>query len=135
MISAVCARCGGNPCNCWSIPSQIISDKPIKVDIVEAVKYDTVKPKLSLIPYHAMWGIGEALTYGANKYADFNYKKGGGLDWDRVFSANMRHLTQWNGGEDLDQESGLNHLKHAGACNVMLIDLIESKIGKDTRFK
>lgn len=103
--------------------------------MTNAIKYDTVKPKLSLIPFHATWGIGEAMTYGANKYNDYNYKRGKGLDWCRVLSANLRHLIQWNAGEDLDQESGLNHLKHAGACNVMLIDLVESKIGKDTRFK
>lgn len=101
----------------------------------KAVKYDTVKPRLDLLPPTAVWGIGEALTYGAKKYADFNYKRGDGLDWGRVFAANIRHLNQWNGGEDLDTESGLNHLKHAGACNAMLIDLVESGIGKDTRFK
>ena len=119
----------------WKICGGRELTDPYNIKEVSALKFDTVKPKLSLIPHNAIWGIGEALTYGAKKYADFNYKRGDGLDWSRVFSANMRHLTQWNGGEDIDPESGLNHLKHAGACTVMLIDLVESNIGKDDRFK
>jgi hypothetical protein len=75
------------------------------------------------------------MTHGAIKYEFYNYKKGGGLDWDRPYSALLRHVTAWWDGEDYDDESKLHHLKHAGACIAMLIDLVESKIGKDTRFK
>jgi hypothetical protein len=101
----------------------------------EAVKLDQGKPKMYLLPPKALNGIAEALTYGAIKYKDFNYKLGEGLDLDRPFSACIRHLNKWNDGEDIDGESGLSHLKHAGACIVMLLDLVESEIGKDTRFK
>ena len=102
--------------------------------MTEAIKYDTGKPEMMLFPPKALWGITEALTYGVGKYCDYNYKLGKGLNWSRPFNATMRHLTQWNFGEDIDTESGLNHLKHAGASIAMLIDLVESKIGKDDRF-
>lgn len=99
------------------------------------------KPELSLIPFHAMWGIGQALTYGKKKYTRkgqsgaFNYKKGKGLRWGQVVSALLRHTFSWLGGEELDQESGLKHVWHIGACAVMLIDLTDSGIGEDDRFK
>ena len=100
----------------------------------EAVKYDGDKPMLSLVPTHAMLGMGRALTYGAKKYANFNYKQGDGLDWDRYSSALLRHLFAWLGGEDKDPESGLNHIDHVLACSGMLADAVYSEIGKDTRF-
>ena len=40
-----------------------------------------------------------------------------GLDWTRVSSAVLRHLSAWHGGEDIDPESGLSHLAHAG-CGI-----------------
>src|SRR3990172_12466143 len=102
---------------------------------MEAIKYDQQKPKLGLIPPKAVFSTGRAMTYGENKYHAYNYKTGAGLDWDRVYSPLLRHLEAWLDGEDIDPESGLNHLDHVGACTVMLQDLVFSKIGKDTRFK
>jgi len=101
---------------------------------MEATKKDLVKPKMHLLPPKALEGIAKIMTYGARKYSAFNYKSGKGLNWDRVYSACMRHLNAWNSGEDIDPESGENHLLHAGCCIMMLIDLVESKIGEDTRF-
>ena len=103
--------------------------------MVEAVKFDQEKPRLGLIPPNSINSTGRALTYGAKKYHEYNYKTGSGLDWDRVYSPLLRHLEAWIDGEDFDPESGLNHLDHVGACVAMLQDLVFSKIGKDTRFK
>lgn len=103
----------------------------------EAVKFDGDKPMMYLLPPKAQKAIAEVLTYGAKppKYSEYNYKNGKGLDWDRPFSAMLRHLNSWNDGEDIDPESGYTHLAHAGCCIMMLLDLVESGIGKDTRFK
>ena len=101
----------------------------------EAVKADHGKPAMMLFPPKALWGITEAMTFGVGKYEDYNYKLGKGLDWSRPFNAGIRHLTQWNNGQDFDIESGLPHLYHAGASVAMLIDLVDSGIGKDDRFK
>jgi len=107
----------------------------VKIKKGTAVKHDNGKPSMALLPSKSLRGIAEAFTYGESKYHAYNYKTGQGLDWDRPFSATMRHLSQWNDGEDRDSDSGLSHLKHAGAAIMMLIDLVESNIGKDTRFK
>src|SRR5689334_22262678 len=102
----------------------------------DAIKYDSGKPRLDLIPTHAMFGIGQALTYGEQKYTKdgvtgaFNYKRGKGLKWGQVASALLRHLFAWLGGEELDKESGLKHTWHMGACCVMLIDMTDSGIGE-----
>ena len=101
----------------------------------EAIKKDAHKPMMNLLPSNALFGIAKVMTYGATKYNPFNYKNGKGLDWDRLYSACQRHLVAWNAGEDLDRESGESHLYHAGCCIMMLIDLIETKKGRDTRFK
>ena len=101
----------------------------------KAVKYDNGKPRLGLIPTHAMLGMGRALTYGVDKYSDYNYKNGEGLDWNRYYDALLRHLFAWIGGEEMDKESKLRHTDHVLACAAMLSDAVESKIGKDTRFK
>jgi hypothetical protein len=101
---------------------------------LNAIKNDQEKEVLGLIPPKAMFGIGRALTHGAKKYHNYNYKTGKGLDWIRIYSALLRHLEAWIDGEDIDPESKLNHLDHVGACAVMLMDLVYSKKGSDSRF-
>lgn len=107
----------------------------MKIKHGKAIKNDKEKPKHILLPPKAVTGITKVFTYGERKYHAYNYKTGDGLDWDRPFSACQRHLMAWVDGEDKDRESGYSHLDHAGACIMMLIDLVESKIGKDTRFQ
>jgi len=100
-----------------------------------AVKNDKDKPSMALLPPSALFGIAKVFTYGETKYHAYNYKSGNGLDWDRPYSACLRHLVAWWGGGDNDRETGYSHLDHAGACIMMLIDLERSGIGRDTRFQ
>ena len=101
---------------------------------MKAVKFDNEKPRMDLIPPKANYGRAMALTYGAKKYEDFNYKNDNGLDHGRILASCLRHLNAYNDGEEFDKESGLKHIWHAGACIDMLIDLIDSGIGRDSRF-
>ncbi len=110
-------------------------EEKLNIQFGHAVKKDKGKPKMALLPSSALIGIAKVMTYGANKYNAFNYKNGKGLDWDQLYSACQRHLVAWNAGEDIDSESGQKTLYHAGCCIMMLIDLIESKKGRDTRFR
>ena len=98
-----------------------------------AVKHDAEKVRLELLPFTAMFAIGDAFTYGARKYADHNYRKG--MRWSRLLGASLRHLAAWGAGEDLDPESGLHHLAHAGACVMMLLDAQLLKLGEDDRWR
>lgn len=96
-------------------------------------KFDTGKPRLGLIDTIFLWGLARVLTFGAQKYAAHNWRKG--IECDRLYDALQRHLTAWNAGEDIDAESGLNHLDHA-ACELMFLRwTVENRQDLDTRFK
>lgn len=101
---------------------------------MEAVKFDNGKPRMDLLPPKALMGIADIFGFGAKKYASFNYKQGDGLDWGRVYASALRHLNAWNNGEDNDIETGKSHLYHAGCAVMILIDLVDSQKGKDTRW-
>lgn len=109
-----------------------MSDKNNIVELA-GVKHDQNKPDLSILPKEALNGIARAFMVGEKKYGRYNYLKG--MNWTRLISASMRHITQFNSGEDFDDESKLNHLYHAGACIMMLIQFYDAKIGNDNRFK
>lgn len=97
------------------------------------VKNDDGKIPLSLLSSTALRRIGEVLQFGAKKYDSHNWRKG--IAYSRVTSAVLRHLFAWNEGEDLDSESGLNHLSHA-ACGIMfLLEYAERRPEFDDRFK
>lgn len=101
----------------------------------KAVKADSEKPRMHLVPPKALLEIAKVLTFGAKKYADYNYRLGDGLDWTRVSNALDRHHKAWLSGADNDPETGISHLAHVGACVMMLLDLQQRGIGKDDRPK
>jgi len=97
----------------------------------EALKFDNEKPDPTMIPMSAVIGEAKALGFGANKYGRSNWKKG--MDWMRPAGAALRHLYAWISGEDIDPESGLNHLYHV-KCNIsFLIEYQEKGLGNDNR--
>lgn len=84
----------------------------------EGKKYDTEKLRTDLIPIAVTNGLAQVLTHGAKKYGDRNWESG--IDFNRIYGAAFRHLFAWWDGEDIDPESGLNHLKHA-LCNIAFL--------------
>lgn len=87
-------------------------------------KDDAGKPRYDLIPPKALAGIVDALTDGANRYGDENWRmvleKPGGPN--RYFAAVLRHLFAWKRGELVDARSGLHPLAHAGASLMFLME-------------
>jgi hypothetical protein len=57
------------------------------------------------------------------------------MNWSRYYGAALRHLNKWNSGVDVDDESGLPHLAHAGCCIAFLLASQISGHGTDDRFK
>jgi len=82
------------------------------------VKYDAGKSRLDLIPHEALEELGKVLAFGANKYTAGNWANG--INYSRLIAAAFRHLSAFNGGEDLDPESGLCHIDHA-MCNLAFL--------------
>lgn len=96
-------------------------------------KFDTGKPRMSLIPNLALKEIAKVLTFGAKKYDSHNWRKG--LNYSRVMDALLRHLGEFMDGENLDPETGLSHIAHA-ACNAifLLTFILEERTDLDDRF-
>lgn len=85
----------------------------------EGRKYDSGKPRYSLLPPLALEEVVHVLTFGSQKYEDFNWMKVENAN-DRYFSAANRHLWQWKRGEMLDDETKRHHLASA-ITNLMFI--------------
>ena len=96
-----------------------------------------VKPEAyALLPSEALDEIARVYAFGAEKYAAHNWRKG--YEWNKSFSAMMRHLWSWWRGENLDPESGLSHLAHAGfhVLGLLTFVLNYERYGKfDDRYK
>ena len=83
-----------------------------------AIKYDGEKPRMDLLDPLALEGLATVLTFGAQKYAAHNWRKG--IANTRLIAAMLRHLFAIMRGEDLDPESGLPHIDHVGCCWMFL---------------
>jgi hypothetical protein len=105
----------------------------IVADPSGAIKADGGKPRMDLLPREALIGTAEVLGFGAQKYADHNWRKG--FAWSRIYGAALRHLTAWFAGEDLDPESGLSHLDHAACCVMFLQTYVKTSTGTDDRYR
>jgi len=99
-----------------------------------ADRFNEGKLPMHLIPKSTLDAIAEVLQMGAEKYSAHNWRKG--LDWDAgVWSSLVRHAVSWHNGEDLDKESGLNHMKHVLVNALFLVHYIENNLGTDDRYK
>ena len=86
----------------------------------EALRFDEGKTNWSLMPFEAVEEINKVLEFGANKYAEWNFANDGGMKHSRVINSCLRHIFAYMRGQDLDPESGLSHLAHAG-CNILFL--------------
>lgn len=83
------------------------------------MKYDGGKLLVSLVQPEFVRGVAEVLTFGANKYAPNSWQTVPDAK-RRYEDALYRHWLSYLEGEELDSESGLEHLKHL-ACNAMFL--------------
>ena len=91
-----------------------------KNELKLATKFDEGKRDWSLLPLDSVEEIVKVLEFGAKKYAAHNWSNNGGFKYTRVLNAILRHIFAFMRGEDLDPETGLSHLAHAG-CNILFI--------------
>ena len=102
-----------------------------EADFNKFVKFDTDKVRYELLDPLFLEGIAKVLTFGAKKYCDHNWIKCDSIM--RYFGATMRHLWAFARGEDNDEETGINHLFHAGCCLMFLSGLFMRKKSSDDR--
>jgi hypothetical protein len=109
--------------------TNISTDRPTGT----ALKFDGGKLPLHLLSTEAINQTAAVLAFGAQKYAEHNWRKG--FVWSRPLSAAMRHITAFNDGEDKDPESGLSHLAHAACCIMFLLEFEKTSKHLDDRYK
>lgn len=90
-----------------------------RLDLSQGTKEDDGKLPLDLLSPEFLFGTSAVLKFGAAKYAPYNWAKG--IRYSRVFSALLRHLWAWWGGEENDKETEMPHLWHASCCLMFLI--------------
>lgn len=108
----------------WVHPDLKAEMDPPFVTLTETKKVNHGKPDLSRVldaPI-SLAGIAACLEMGESKdnrtrksWLDYN-------DSDGLTSALLRHLMAWQQGEEVDPESGLNHLQHVVTNAVMLCE-------------
>ena len=79
------------------------------------------KAPLSALPIRVLWGLGLAMLEGAVKYGRHNYRAVG-VRASVYFDASCRHLFAWWEGEDIDADSGRNHIDKAIVSLMVLRD-------------
>lgn len=91
-------------------------------------KYDTGKLLFSCLTRSLalpLRAIAAVLTYGALKYSRESWQHVPDAE-RRYEDALDRHLSAWKCGSQVDEESGLHHLAHAG-CNILFLLWFEIK--------
>lgn len=100
---------------------------------MSATKFDAQKIRHDLLDDDAIEGLAKVLTFGAQKYAADNWRKG--MEWRRLIGAARRHIAEFARGVNTDPESGLHHLDHAMCCLMFLSAYLKQGGGTDDRVR
>ena len=79
------------------------------------------KVPLSTLSCPVLCEMGLGMLEGARKYGRHNYRQEGGSA-TVYYDATLRHLMDWFEGEDIDPDSGLNHITKALTALMVLRD-------------
>lgn len=81
----------------------------------------TKKVPFSTISWPVIAELGNSMLEGGRKYGRHNYREIG-IRASVYFDACIRHLSSWWEGEEIDPDSGSNHVSKAIACLMVLRD-------------
>ena len=81
-------------------------------------KDDEDKDRWDLLPWPAVREVVKVLTYGAKKYAPWNWKRG--IKYSRLYAASHRHQYAFWNGESIDKDSRCYHLACA-ICELLFL--------------
>lgn len=92
------------------------------------MKSDIGKTRFDLLLPEFEEAVAKVLTMGAEKYGPNNWQQVDDGE-NRYYAALRRHLSAWRQGDEIDTESGLSHLAHAG-CNIMFLMYYDNEKSK-----
>lgn len=82
----------------------------------KALRYNEGKLPWHLVDFRALEPMVRVLAYGMRKYSADNWKKG--LSLTEIRDSFIRHMKEWNSGQEIDPESGESHIGHM-MCNLL----------------
>lgn len=98
----------------------------------QIIKDDADKLRFDLLPADAMEQVVRAMMAGlTDGRQPHDWAKG--ADWSRYWNAAQRHMWAWHSGEDADGKSGVHHLAHAAASNLISLAYVLRGLGADDR--
>jgi hypothetical protein len=101
------------------------------------LRYNTGKPKWSLVDFQSLEPMVRVLEYGAKKYTTkersgaHNWKYG--LKYTEAMESLLRHAFAFLNGEDNDPESGLPHIGHIQANAMFVAYMMQNRPDMDDR--
>jgi hypothetical protein len=90
------------------------------------------KVPMSVLPAQVILELGLGLFEGDRKYGRSNYRVAG-VRASVYYDATMRHLMGWWDGQDIDPDSGLNHITKAITSLIVLRDAMMNDMYSDDR--
>ena len=90
------------------------------------------KVPFSTVPAEVVAEIGLGMLEGARKYGRHNFRVAG-VRASVYYDALFRHITAWWEGEDIDLDSGMNHVAKAITTLVVLRDAMLNDMLTDDR--
>lgn len=99
-------------------PAWLIDSLRNLAEYQETGEYARIRAAFQHIPTEVLCDAARVFTYGAIKYAQWNWAKG--MPWSVPFNCALRHAAALAMGEETDQESGETHAAHY-ACNIVML--------------
>ena len=90
------------------------------------------KVPMSVLPTQVILELGLGMFEGDRKYGRSNYRVAG-VRGSVYYDATMRHLMGWWEGQDIDPDSGLNHITKAITSLLVLRDAMMNGLWNDDR--
>lgn len=123
--------CGRNtPGNSRYCDKHMEASAPATINPKDAL--GKAKPPLSVLPCPVLYEIAAGCLEGAFKYRRHNYRVAK-IQASVYYDAAMRHLMAYWEGEDIDPDSGINHISKAMACLFVFRDAMMNDMVDDDR--
>jgi hypothetical protein len=102
------------------------------VDAETGAEKGTKIERYDLIPVEPLAALARHYGAGAKKYADHNWRLK--YDWSKSYAALQRHANAFWNGEDIDEETGSNHMAAVAFHAFALLEYCETNREKDDRW-
>ena len=83
-------------------------------------EWDGLKLPYELLPAKAIEEVVQVLDFGAKKYGRNDWRNFKEEDLPKLMGAALRHIFAYMRGEEVDKQTGVDHLAHA-SCDLLFL--------------